>query len=140
MTYIPDTLRQQVLERAQSRCEYCHLHETHAYFTHEIDHIYAEKHGGDTGEANLCLACADCNRHKGSDLCSIDPQTGKVVSLFHPRRDTWGGHFRLEDTGVIEPLTSVGRVTERILRFNRMELVIDRARLIALGGYKDQAT
>lgn len=138
MTYIPETLRQQVAQRAKSRCEYCHLHEDHAYFTHEIDHIYAEKHGGDTVDANLCLACADCNRHKGSDLCSLDPQTGDVVALFHPRRDTWTQHFQLVETGIIKPLTAGGRVTERILRFNRVELVRDRARLIALGGYEEQ--
>lgn len=137
MTYIPETLRQQVAGRARSRCEYCRLHEDHTYFTHEIDHIYAEKHGGDTVETNLCLACADCNRHKGSDLCSLDPQTGAVAALFHPRRDVWSEHFRLEDNGVIAPLTATGRVTERVLRFNRLELVMDRARLMALDGYKD---
>ncbi|MCB9453996.1 MAG: HNH endonuclease [Anaerolineaceae bacterium] len=138
MTYIPESLRDQVEKRAQSRCEYCHLHENHAYFVHEIDHIYAEKHGGETREDNLCLACSDCNRRKGSNLCSLDPQTGKVVTLFHPRLDKWDEHFHLEDTGMITPLSSTGRVTERVLGFNRLELVIDRARLIALGSYKDQ--
>ena len=140
MTYIPEALRQQVAARANARCEYCRLHEDYAYFTHEIDHIYAEKHSGDTIEANLCLACADCNRHKGSDLCSIDPQTGNVVALFHPRHESWNEHFRLIETGVIEPLTATGRVTERILRFNRVDLVADRARLIALGGYAELDT
>jgi hypothetical protein len=137
MTYIPEALRQQVAERAKVRCEYCRLHEDHAYFTHEIDHIYAEKHGGNTVEKNLCLACADCNRHKGSDLCSLDPHTGEVVALFHPRHDQWGEHFYLMNTGIIEPLTATGRVTERVLRFNRVELVADRVRLIRLGKYKE---
>lgn len=140
MTYISETIRLQVAKRAQSRCEYCYLHESNAYFPHEIDHIYAEKHGGDTVETNLCLACLDCNRHKGSDLCSLDPQTGEVIALFHPRHDKWNEHFRLENTGIIAPLTATGRVTERILRFNRQELVADRARLIALGGYLDHGT
>lgn len=135
MTYVPESLRQQVSQRAKLRCEYCYLHENYAYFTHEIDHIYAEKHGGDSVEANLCLACADCNRHKGSDLCSLDPESGEVVALFHPRRDNWKEHFRLMKTGIIEPLTASGRVTERILRFNRLDLVADRVRLIALGDY-----
>lgn len=140
MTYISEALRQQVMARAQARCEYCRLHEAHTYFTHEIDHIYAEKHGGATDESNLCAACADCNRHKGSDLCSLDPQTGTIVALFHPRRDTWGEHFRLRDTGLIEPLTATGRVTERVLQFNRVDLIADRARLFALGGYDEQDT
>ena len=135
MTYIPEGLRQQIAEQAKARCEYCHLHENHAYFSHEIDHIYAEKHGGNTIAENLCLACADCNRHKGSNLCSLDPQTEIITALFHPRRDIWSEHFQLNTSGFIEPLTASGRVTERVLRFNRLDLVTDRARLIALGGY-----
>jgi hypothetical protein len=138
MTYIPEALRKMVKQRAKSRCEYCLLRENNAYFAHEIDHIYAEKHGGDTVEDNLCLACADCNRHKGSDLCSLDPHTGNVVTLFHPRQHKWREHFSLTETGIIEPLTDVGRVTGRILRFNRVDLVADRARLITLGGYEQQ--
>ncbi len=136
MTYIPDALRQQVTERAGMRCEYCRLHEKYAYYAHEIDHIYAEKHGGETAEANLCLACMICNRHKGSDLCSLDPQTGDIIALFHPRHAQWNDHFHLHETGIIEPLTATGRVTERVLRFNRIDLVADRSRLITLGGYK----
>ena len=116
MTYVPEELRQRVAERAKNRCEYCHLHVDHVYFTHEIDHIYAEKHGGNSVEDNLCFACADCNRHKGSDLCSLDPDTAEIVALFHPRRDQWRDHFQLSDTGIIEPVTATGRVTERVLQ------------------------
>jgi len=137
MTYIPETLRYLVGERAGGRCEYCRLHEDDTFFTHEVDHIYAEKHGGPTVEWNLCIACADCNRNKGSDICSLDPETGDVVALFHPRRDRWSEHFRLSDTGVIELLTAHGRVTARLLRINRLDVVADRARLIALGRYLD---
>lgn len=138
MTYISDGLRQLVAERADARCEYCRLHEKYAYHGHEIDHIYAEKHGGDTAEANLCLACVVCNRYKGSDLCSLDPETGNIVALYHPRHHQWDDHFRMIDIGIIEPLTATGRVTERVLRFNRIDLVTDRSRLIAIGGYTQQ--
>ncbi len=72
--------------------------------THEVDHVYAEKHGGDSTEANLCLSCFECNRYKGSDLCSLDTITGEIVSLYHPRRHRWTEHFRLEN-GVIHALT-----------------------------------
>lgn len=137
MTYIPENLRSQVNERARGHCEYCLLSERHAYFPHEIDHIYAEKHGGDTVTGNLCLACADCNRHKGSNLCSLDPDTGEIISLFHPRKQIWRDHFRLSSNGLIESLTAHARVTERVLRFNRQDLVEDRGRLIALGFYRD---
>lgn len=135
MTYIPEPLRRHVIEQASQRCEYCHLHQENSFFTHEIDHIYAEKHGGETAQPNLCLACGDCNRHKGSDLCSVDPLSGNVTALFHPRRDSWSDHFNLNTNGVIEPLTATGRVTERVLRFNASELVDERAALIAHGRF-----
>lgn len=138
MTFIPEALRRLVTARSGSRCEYCRLHEDDAFFSHEVDHIYAEKHDGPTVEGNLCGACADCNRHKGSDICSLDPQTGDVVALYHPRRDRWDAHFRLEDTGVIAPLSANGRATARLLRFNRLDLVAERARLIALGRYPEE--
>lgn len=137
MSHIPEPLRRYVVERAKRRCEYCGLHEDDAYFSHEIDHIYAEKHGGETTEDNLCLACVDCNRYKGSDLSSLDPTTGAIEVLFHPRRDRWHAHFRLLPTGVIEPLTAQGRVTVRLLRCNRVDLVAERARLMHLGRYDD---
>jgi 5-methylcytosine-specific restriction endonuclease McrA len=135
MTYIPDALRREVWERARGRCEYCHLHEDNSYYTHEIDHIYAEKHGGETLSHNLCLACALCNRYKGSDLCSLDPQTGAIAVLFHPRRDPWTAHFRLARNGQIDAHSATGRVTIKVLGLNRVELVADRTRLIALGAY-----
>jgi hypothetical protein len=138
MTYIPEALRRLVAERARGHCEYCRLHEGDTFFTHEVDHIYAEKHDGPTAEWNLCLACADCNRNKGSDICSLDPATGDVVTLFHPRRDSWGEHFQLLDTGVVEARTARGRVTTRLLRINRLDLVADRARLIALGRFSEE--
>jgi hypothetical protein len=62
-----------------------------------------------------------------------------VVALFHPRCDTWHEHFRLNnDPGVIKPRTAHGRVTERVLRFNQNELVMDRLRLMALGEYREE--
>ncbi|MBZ0316602.1 MAG: HNH endonuclease [Anaerolineae bacterium] len=135
MTYISEELRRKVAERAEYRCEYCRLHVDNAYFSHEIDHIYAEKHGGKTIETNLCLACADCNRYKSSDLCSLDPLTDEIVALYHPRRQTWSDHFRLNDEGIIEPLSPRGRATGRILWFNDPETVEDRRRLIQLGEF-----
>jgi hypothetical protein len=135
MTYIPDKLREETIERAGLRCEYCRLHQDFAYYTHEIDHIYAEKHGGTTDVDNLCLACADYNRHKGSNLCSLDPETGAIVALYHPRKDKWEDHFHLNDNGIVEPLTAEGRVTAKVLQFNRLELLVDRERLIKLRKY-----
>jgi 5-methylcytosine-specific restriction endonuclease McrA len=103
-THIPAALRRLTREKAGDRCEYCLIPESVTLFSHPIDHVIAEKHGGPTAAENLALSCVLCNGFKGSDLASIDPVTGDVVPLFHPRRDRWDDHFRLE-FGRLEPLT-----------------------------------
>jgi 5-methylcytosine-specific restriction endonuclease McrA len=50
------SLRQLVIERAQGRCEYCLIHQDFSIYTHEIDHIIAVKHGGQTLSENLALS------------------------------------------------------------------------------------
>jgi len=71
-TYIPAALRRQVIERAQNCCEYCLMGEGDRAIDFAIDHVIAEKHGGETAEHNLCLSCYWCNSYKGSDLSSVD--------------------------------------------------------------------
>ena len=85
MTYIPATLRRKVSERAGNLCEYCRLPSDLAFYPHEVDHVVAEKHGGATDIDNLAFACWRCNRHKGSDLTSFDPETQRLSPLFNPR-------------------------------------------------------
>lgn len=131
-THIPAALRRLTRERAGERCEYCLIPESATFFAHPIDHVIAEKHGGPTTAENLALSCALCNGFKGSDLASVDPATAAVVPLFHPRRDRWTNHFRLED-GRIEPLTPTGRVTARLLHFNDRDRVEERELLIRSG-------
>jgi hypothetical protein len=134
MTYVPERLRREVRDAARGQCEYCLLDERLAGKPHEVDHIYAEKHGGETLLVNLCLSCFDCNRHKGSDLCSRDSESGEIVPLFHPRQHRWGDHFRLAGAA-IEPLTPLGRVTVRLLQFNEQERLEEREALLRLGKY-----
>lgn len=129
MSYIPEQLREQVFARAQGFCEYCRLHADFVVKRHEVDHIYAEKHGGPSSIDNLCLSCLTCNRYKGSDLCSIDPDSGEISALFHPRRDTWSDHFQLSGA-LIVPLTARGRVTVKVLRINDEERRTEREFLI----------
>jgi hypothetical protein len=114
---IAAALRRQVRERARERCEYCLLAEVQAFFPHEPDHIISKKHGGETVLENLALACFDCNRFKGSDIASIDTQTGLVTRSFDPRANEWNEHFQLI-AGRIVPLTPVDRATEHLLRLN----------------------
>ena len=134
MSYIPEPLRRLVYDRANGHCEYCLLAARYAYFPYEIDHIIAEKHGGQTDADNLCLSCFECNRYKGSDLASYDQETGEIVRLFHPRRDQWAEHFRIEGEYLM-PLTPVGRVTVKLLQFNKHERLTERAQLLASGNY-----
>ena len=87
------SLRDQVRQRAKSRCEYCQLPQTCTVLPHEIDHILAQKHRGQTSLENLCLACAQCNASKGSNIASYDPVTRELTSLFNPRTHIWTEHF-----------------------------------------------
>jgi hypothetical protein len=123
-----------VRRRARHRCEYCLLAEEDAFFSHEADHVIAEKHGGVSAPDNLALACFDCNRFKGSDIASLDPESGNLVALYHPRTDRWEDHFRIED-GVLHPLTAVARATERLLKLNLPIRVETRRTLAACGRY-----
>jgi hypothetical protein len=128
------SLRREVRERAGERCEYCLLAESQVVVPHEPDHLIALKHGGQTTSENLALACFDCNRFKGSDIASIDSVTGELVRLFNPRRQRWFEHFRLNGAQIVA-LAPVGRVTEKLLRFNLPSRVKLRARLIAQAQY-----
>lgn len=131
-TRIPAELRRLVRERAEERCEYCLIPESVTLASHAIDHIVAEKHGGLTVADNSALSCTICNGHKGSDLASIDPDTGAVVPLFHPRRDRWSDHFFL-DGARFEPRSAVGRATARLLQLNHPDRIEERQFFVAAG-------
>ena len=82
-----------MIKRAKHCCEYCLIYEDDSYLGMQIDHIIAEKHGGQTHEANLSLSCSFCNRAKGSDVASIDWPNHDVVRFYNPRTDVWQEHF-----------------------------------------------
>lgn len=134
MTKIPEPVRRFVIRRAGNCCEYCLVSQEDSSFPHEVDHAIAQKHRGQTIEANLCYSCMVCNRHKGSDIASIDEESGHIVALFNPRLDRWADHFRLEGAKIV-PLTPVGRVTEFLLQFNVSERLMGRAILHQVGRY-----
>jgi HNH endonuclease len=125
---------QLVRERAGDRCEYCGLPESACWFPFEIDHIIAIKHGGQTVSENLALSCYYCNNAKGPCIASIDPDTGKIVRFFHPRRDRWKRHFQW-DGAVLIGRTSIGRTTIALLEINHPEAVALREGLIEEGLY-----
>lgn len=130
--YISAALRRLVIERAQGRCEYCRIPEQTGFTSHEIDHIIAQKHGGLTESENLALSCALCNKYKGSDIASIDSETGQLTFLYHPRRDRWSDHFQIHEACFVSS-TLTGRVTMRLLQLNHPDRIAERELLIAAG-------
>jgi hypothetical protein len=107
-----------VAERALRRCEYCLLPEFAEFErVFHVEHIVARQHGGGDDVSNLAWACSRCNCHKGPNLSSVDPATGTVVELFHPRLQSWQEHFTVVEARIIG-LTAVGRATCRLLRMN----------------------
>ena len=125
--------RQFVWERAEHRCEYCRLHQDHEpFFRFHVEHIVAKQHRGGDGLDNLALSCHHDNEHKGPNLSGIDPQTGKVVRLFHPRRQRWRRPIRLVGPFIVGR-TQCGRATVAVLALNAPDRVTLRAHLMAAG-------
>jgi len=126
-------LRNLVRQRAGNRCEYCGIWQQHVPFALvHIDHITPKKHGGDDDPSNLALACQHCNFHKGANLTGIDPESGNITPLFHPRNERWEAHFELRDIAIVG-ITPVGRATVQVLNMNAAERVQLRAELKARG-------
>ena len=91
------SVRKKVRTRAAKRCEYCQLHEEDSpLLAHQVEHIIPRKHGGSDELDNLAFACVACNLFKGPNLPGIDPDTGALTPLFHPRQQRWNDHFALE--------------------------------------------
>jgi HNH endonuclease len=126
------SLDQLVRRRAEHRCEYCHLPQSAYRARFQIDHVIAQKHKGPTVAENLALACPRCNNAKGPNLSGIDPQSGKVVTLFHPRREAWSEHFRWSGATLIGN-TEIGRATVEVLNVNDPDLVAVRRQLMDEG-------
>jgi hypothetical protein len=132
MTKIPESLREQIRQRAGGRCEYCGIPEEAQLYPFHVEHIIALKHGGATLLDNLAWSCFDCNVAKGTDLASYDEETGSLTPLYHPRQQSWSENFELRD-GQIVGTTPVGRVTARLLKLNLGGRTADRQILLEAG-------
>ncbi len=124
-----DALREQVRARANQRSEYCPLaQDAIPNATFHVEHIIAIQHGGADELKNLALACDRCNAYKGTNLTALDPPSGALTALFHPRRVKWPKHFR--QVGYeIQGATEIGRATARLLNMNAPRRVQLRAEL-----------
>jgi len=121
-----------VRKRAQSTCEYCRLPQVFSAIPFEIDHIIAQKHGGPTQEENLALSCFYCNSRKGPNIAGVDPASGRIVRLYHPRKDRWSRHFEWAGA-VLQGKTATGRATIAVLSMNDPDAVAVREALIDEG-------
>ena len=99
--------------------------------------MIALKHRGQTRSDNLAYACWRCNRYKGSDLRSFDPQTNEFRVLFNPRTQEWNEHFVLEGFRMIG-LTPERRTTVELLQLNSEERLAERQRAADLQRESDQ--
>lgn len=127
-----EAFRQAIWDRAGSTCEYCRLSQEFTFLSLEIDHVIALQHNGLTILENLALACGHCNKQKGPNIAGLDPQTGQLTPLFHPRRDYWAGHFDWYGPELVGR-TDIGRTTIQVLAINDPDQMMRRQALIEEG-------
>ena len=136
---VPPLMRTQAADRAQHCCEYCQLPQSLTILPFQPDHIIAEQHGGNTVLQNIAWACIHCNKKKGPNIASVDPETQQHSRLFNPRTDKWRDHFEWNGA-VLQGTTPIGRATVRLLDINNPERVEVRAHLIDEGVFPLPAT
>jgi hypothetical protein len=132
VTSMDEELGRLVWERARHQCESCQMPQALSLLPFEIDHIIARQHRGKTVAGNLVLACAYDNGFKGPNIAGLDPRTGRLVRLFHPRRHHWQHHFRW-DGPVLVGRSAIGRTTIEVLAMNHPLRVEHRRALVDAG-------
>ena len=128
-------LLKRIRELSDDRCEYCRMPRRSDPLPFQTDHVIAQQHGGETVLDNLAWCCLHCNKHKGPNIAGIDPLSGDVVRLFHPRKQNWGRHFQWTDATLLG-LTKVARATIRVLAINDPDFMAFRAELMEEGIYE----
>ena len=109
---IRESVRQQIRERANFLCEYCHSPERLSANRFTIDHVMPKSLGGSDEWINLALACRRCNERRSNFLDGIDPKIQESTRLFNPRCQDWNDHFGWTDKGtVIQECSAIGRAT-----------------------------
>jgi HNH endonuclease len=122
--------------RASHRCEYCRAPEAIFDCAFAVEHITPESLDGSDDPGNLALSCRICNLRKSAHVAANDPQSNAEVPLFHPRRDRFEEHFRIDpDSGTMLGLTAIGRATVARLDMNSAAQVQARLQWIRLGIY-----
>jgi hypothetical protein len=131
---IARAVRRQVRDRAGDRCEYCLHPASFSCAPFVCEHVLPRARGSGSSSADLAWACPACNGHKYAKIHSRDPQTGRSVRLFNPRRQRWARHFAWSSDFLrIEGRTATGRATVAALHLNSLPLVNLRRALHAIG-------
>ncbi|MGO9917350.1 MAG: HNH endonuclease [Isosphaeraceae bacterium] len=103
--------------RAEGRCEYCGMHQSLQGATFHVEHIMPSSRGGASNMDNLAWCCPGCNLCKSDRIEAPDPETGGLVPLFNPRRDSWAEHFRWNGYELVGQ-TPASRATVLMLDLN----------------------
>jgi HNH endonuclease len=139
MSSLSEQTRQRVRQKANNRCEYCLSQQDYIMGRLQIDHIQHIIKGGADREENLCLACELCNQYKWTQTEGIDPQTSQIVTLFHPRQQSWSDHFAWSSDGAsILGLTACGRATVAALKLNNALALTVRKNWVRAGWHPPQ--
>jgi len=117
---------------AGNRCEYCRMPAEFDPLPFQVDHVIAQQHGGSGRFENLAWSCLHCNKHKGPNIAGLDPTSGRLAPLFHPRRQQWRRHFGWKGA-VLIGRTQTGRATIRVLAINAPAVLGLRAELMLEG-------
>jgi hypothetical protein len=133
-SYVSPALRRLVELRAEDLCEYCLIHADDTFLGCQMEHIISEKHGGQTVDTNLALACVFCNRAKGSDIGTLSPRTGNLCRLYNPRNDRGSEYFRLDRDRIVG-INEIGEATAAMLAFNHPDRILERAELAKVNRY-----
>jgi hypothetical protein len=104
-----------------------------------MEHIIPLAAGGETTEENLAYSCQGCNGHKYVKMNAIEPVSGEIVFLYHPRQQRWEEHFKWSrDKLSMIGITPVGRATVNALHLNRSEVTNLRKITIRTGEHPPQ--
>ena len=128
------SIRTSVRTRAKDCCEYCRDQASFSHDSFSVEHIIPITLNGTDELSNLAWSCLSCNNIKYTSTTAVDVETGQVVSLFHPRLDSWDDHFEWsEDSTLMIGKTPVGRATISRLQLNRYGVVNYRRVLVFAG-------
>jgi len=94
-------MAREVESRADRKCEYCKMDQSLQGANFHLEHIIPQSRGGSSSIENLAWACPSCNLHKSDRLILIDPMDGQLASLFNPRKEKWGDHFRWDGYEIV---------------------------------------